>query len=62
MKVEVIAIFRDKYDKDVLYAVGDILDWDDKERIADCTERGLIRPIQEETKNTKSTGKTSKKK
>ena len=59
MKCKVIAPFEDKYDRSYKYDVGDIVDWDDQERIADCTERGLIEPVPE-AKKPKKPKKTEK--
>jgi len=50
MKYKVISPFADRYDTNVKYAVGDIVDWDDQERIKDCTDRGLIKAIPEKAK------------
>lgn len=50
MKYKVISPFADRYNIKILYAVGDIVDWDDQERIKDCTDRGLIEAIPEKAK------------
>lgn len=50
MKCKVISPFADRYNTDVKYAVGDIVDWDDQERIKDCTDRGLIKAVPEKAK------------
>lgn len=42
MKCIVKEIFYDKNDINRGYVPGDVVDWDDKERIDDCVERGLI--------------------
>jgi hypothetical protein len=42
MKVIVKNVFQDKYDSSRSYAPGNVLDWDDPERIEDCCSRGLI--------------------
>lgn len=60
MKCKVIRPFQDKYDSAVNYKIGDIVDWDDQERIADCETRGLIElvPEKDKPKATKKTKKT----
>ena len=50
MKCKVISPFADRYNTDVKYAVGDIVDWDGQERIKDCTDRGLIKAVPEKAK------------
>lgn len=61
MKCIVTAPFRDKYDPDIRYQVGDSLEWDDKARIEDCVNQGLIMVIKEEKpKKTTTTKKTQK--
>lgn len=62
MKCKVTAPFVDKFDKSVAYAVGDTVDWDDQERIADCVKRGLIEVIQAAKPKTTTTKKTTTKK
>ena len=57
MKCKVIAPFKDRFNGRILYKVGDTVDWDDQERIADCTERGLIEPIPEKVTKPKTTRK-----
>ena len=53
MKVTVLKRFLDKFDNSVVYEEGQILDWEDQERIDDCTGRGLIEPMPEPKKTTK---------
>lgn len=50
MKCKVISPFADRYNTTIKYAVGDIVDWDDQERIQDCTDRGLIKAVPEKAK------------
>lgn len=47
MKVKVLKRFLDKYDNSVEYEAGQILEWNDQNRIADCTTRGLVELIPE---------------
>lgn len=50
MKVRVISAFADRYDTKIVYKVGDILDWDDQDRITECEKRGLIKAMPEKVK------------
>lgn len=43
MKCIVKEVFYDKFDVNRSYAPGDIVDWEDQDRIDDCVERGLIK-------------------
>ena len=53
MKCEVISAFWDKNDSNIRYSVGDVIDWDDKDRIADAEKRGLIKRVPEKKKTKK---------
>lgn len=46
MKATVIEVFIDKYTQQV-YAVGDIVDIADKDRLKDLTDRKLVRVAEE---------------
>ena len=59
MKVEVTQVFFDRYNH-TLYEVGQVLDWDDQERIIDCTNRGLIKAVKTAPKTTKPRTTTKK--
>lgn len=59
MRGVVKANFLDRYDSSIQYNIGDTVDWDDQERIADCVKRGLIE-AEEEPKPKKTTKKTTK--
>ena len=60
MKCKVISPFADRYDITKKYAVGDIVDWADQERIKDCVDRGLIEVIPEVKPKTARKPKTTK--
>lgn len=61
MKVEVITRFLDKNDNSICFEVGQVLDWDDQDRIKDCEKRELIKVLPEtETKPKKTTTKKAK--
>lgn len=45
MKLKVIKPFVDKYDHKNGFKVGDVVEWTDKERIADCINRNLVEEI-----------------
>lgn len=47
MKVEVRSSFIDKTDHVTEYAVGQIIDIDNAERVADLVERGLVKKFEE---------------
>lgn len=51
MKAVVVAEFLDKYDNNIVYKVGDTVDFDD-ERIKDLTERKLVSAVEEPKKAT----------
>lgn len=59
MSYRVISPFRDRYDSSIDYKVGDTVDWEDQDRIADCESRGLIEKIPEKGK-AKTTKKAKK--
>lgn len=46
MKVKVKMPFLDKFDNSVLYTEGQILEWDDQERIDDCVGRKLVEIVK----------------
>ncbi len=52
MKLEVLVYFWDKFDSNKRYQVGDIIEWDDKDRIAEAEKLGYVKKIPE--KKTKS--------
>lgn len=52
MNVVVIETFQDKYDRSRSYAPGTVLEWEDPERIKDCSDRGLIEVCEEITAET----------
>lgn len=45
MKVEVIAPFVDKYNFDKKYNVGDIVEFEDSERVSNLVQMGLAKPL-----------------
>lgn len=47
MKVVVTQFFVDKLDPKVEYGPGQVLEWDDKSRIKDCIDRGLVKAVEE---------------
>lgn len=53
MKVKVLKVFQDKFNGE-LYAVDQILDWDDQDRIDDCRDRELIEVVEEAPKKAKT--------
>lgn len=46
-KLEVIKRFRDKYNLEVIFEVGEKLEFDDEERVKDLIDRGLVKPVEE---------------
>lgn len=54
MKVKVISPFNDRYDLSIRHNIGDILDWDDQNRINDCVNRGLVEAVPEKVTKPKT--------
>jgi len=46
---KVVSPFRDKYNRQKIYRKGDLFYSDDKERIADLLNRGLIEGVSDDT-------------
>ncbi len=44
-KFKVVKVFRDKYNEERIYRIGEIFGSEDKERIKDLKDRGLIADI-----------------
>lgn len=57
MKVKTIQRFLDKIDKTIMHEIGEVLEWDDPERVEDCVKRGLVEVIEEAEKPKKSSKK-----
>lgn len=60
MKGTVISMFADKYNGH-LYNAGDTFECDDKERIADMVDRGLLKVADEKAETKSETSATPKK-
>lgn len=60
-KVEVLEEMCDKYDPNIRYYPGDVLEWDDKERIKSAVDRGLVKVISEPAEKPAAKRTTKKK-
>ena len=48
MKIVVVNPFVDKFDSKTDYRPGQVLEWDDKARVEDCINRGLVKAVEAE--------------
>lgn len=48
MKIVVVNYFVDKLDSKTEYKPGQVLEWDDKARVEDCINRGLVKAVEAE--------------
>lgn len=59
MRAKVVETFLDKYDANIVYNVGDVVDFDD-ERVKDLTDRQLVIVIDAEDEKPKKATRRKK--